>query len=281
MEIKQNPFSLYDFLGYLIPGMTFIYGLLFVSSNYDIKIFFSEISYYESLTASIPFIILSYIAGHLISFISSYTIEKYAIWSYGYPSKFLFGVAPPKHLLKTKSINAKIIRIILIFSLMPISLIDTILGKCFKFNYWNNRTLDPFSKSFVEAKSEQVFNLLSKNSKMKKMTIDPAEVDFFTILHHFTFERTKTHNPKFQNYVALYGFLRCISLLFVVFFWCNIYTFWKHGITFEYISWLKTALLFTLPYLFFLSFLKFYKRYSLETLMAMTTLDVEYGKPLK
>ena len=281
MEIKQNPFSIYDFLGYLIPGTTLIYGLIFVSSNYDVKTFYDEISCYESLTASVPFIILSYITGHLISFISSYTIEKYAIWNYGYPSKFLFGCKPPKYFLANQTKKIKFIRILLALALFPITLIDYILGKHFGFNYWNNRTLDDFSISFIKAKSEQAYNKLSKNSTMKKMTINPDDVDFFTIMHHYTFERTKSHNPKFQNYVALYGFLRCISFLFVVFFWVNSYTFIIQGFSIESISWKKTSVMIILPYLFFLSFLKFYKRYSLETLMAMTTLDVEYGKTSK
>jgi hypothetical protein len=141
--------------------------------------------------------------------------------------------------------------------------------------------LDKFSVDFIKAKSNQIFDSLSKNTNIKRHKINPEEVDFFTILHHFTFERTKTHNPKFQNYVALYGFLRCISFLFVIFFWVNVYFFIKNEFSICDILVFKTICLFILPYLFFLSFLKFYKRYSLETLMAMTTLDIEYEKALK
>ena len=37
------------------------------------------------------FIIISYAIGHLLSFISSVTIEKYGNWKYGYPSKTVIG----------------------------------------------------------------------------------------------------------------------------------------------------------------------------------------------
>lgn len=281
MEIKQNPFSLYDFFGYLIPGITFIYGIIFTTySNYDLHIFYSLITRDENIFISIPFIVISYIAGHLLSFVSSLTIEKYALWRYGYPSKFLLDEndppIPPKYFTEKKfSINT-LLKIVLPFILLPILVLDHISRKLLKRNYWNNRKLDSLSQQLIRAKSKSIYTSLSEgiNVDFNKINFDGG-VDWFTILHHYTFERSKAHNPKFQNYVALYGFLRCVSLLFVVFFWISIYTFILNEFTFNNICWLKTSILFLLPYLFFLSFLKFYKRYSLETLMAMTVLSSE------
>ena len=282
MEIKQNPFSPYDFLGYLIPGLTFNYGIIFTYYNYNLYTFYTEISKYEKISISIPFIIISYIAGHLLSFVSSLTIEKYALWRYGYPSKFLLAKDDPpihpKYFTENIYTLNTLLKILLPLILLPILIFDYISIKVNR-NYWNNTKLDALSKQLIMAKAKKIYSSMLKGEGINLRKIQAEKsVDWFTILHHYTFERSKAHNPKFQHYVALYGFSRCVSLLFVVFFWTNIYSFVDQGFPFKNIYWLKTSILFLLHYLFFLSFLKFYKRYSKETLMAMTVLSSEEGK---
>lgn len=91
--IRQNPFSIYDFLGYLIPGSLVIYAYLaidYLNNNleFEIEDFISTFSNFK-LEGVFFFIIVSYTIGHLVSFTSSITIERYAIWRYSYPSKYL------------------------------------------------------------------------------------------------------------------------------------------------------------------------------------------------
>jgi hypothetical protein len=80
--MKQNPFSLYDFLGYLIPGSTLIYLFIIIENWTNNKVennlesIFSYVSKYN-FQEIFFFIIISYAIGHLLSFISSVTIEKY------------------------------------------------------------------------------------------------------------------------------------------------------------------------------------------------------------
>ncbi|RVU24150.1 hypothetical protein EOJ36_09495 [Sandaracinomonas limnophila] len=277
MEIKQNPFSLYDFLGYLIPGITLNYGVIFTYSDNNLETFYKLITKYENISLTVPFIIISYIFGHFLSFISSLTIEKYALWRYGYPSKFLLEENEKEN--SPKYFNEKIIsvntllKILLPTILLPILILDFISRNILNRNYWNNRTLDSLSREIIKAKGINIYKSITDGLDVNYDKINFAGVDWFTILHHYTFERTKTHNTKFQNYVALYGFLRCISFLFIVFFWMNVYSFWQNNYGLINLNKAKTALLILLPYISFLSFLKFYKRYSLETLMAMTVLN--------
>jgi hypothetical protein len=99
-HMKQNPFSLYDFLGYLIPGSTLIYLFIYlfiIIENWtnnkvenNLESIFSYVSKYN-FQEIFFFIIISYAIGHLLSFISSVTIEKYGNWKYGYPSKTVIG----------------------------------------------------------------------------------------------------------------------------------------------------------------------------------------------
>lgn len=301
MKSTQNPFSLYDFLGYLIPGATFLYMIIFYQHNLSIECSLKYLKTYDSIGTYLPFTICSYISGHLLSFLSSYTIEKYAVWKYGYPSKFLMRANDEEKKEKLKDVakdeknlpkNDKvkkltnwlrywIVNIALRFLILPVFLIDYIFGSLLGFNFWNNRKLDDLSINLIYAKGSQIYSKLfdgtDKIFHLPYETIKPLDVDFFTVLHHYTAERTKAHNVKFQNYVALYGFLRCMTLILIIFFWVNVYYFLKNNLILVSIeSYLKTSLLIFLPYFFFLSFLKFYKRYSLETLMAMVTLDIDF-----
>ena len=86
--MKESPFSVYDFLGYLIPGMFFNLGIFlilkFEKYNFEIcETFFKKIYALKDFKADevFIFVLISYVTGHLISFISSISIEKYSIWT--------------------------------------------------------------------------------------------------------------------------------------------------------------------------------------------------------
>ena len=94
-RVSKSPFSLYDFLGYFIPGALFCYLFAIVFEIEEIK--WLNIEFFLGLRVfdqSVAFILFSYVFGHAINYLSTLTIEKYSIWSIGYPSKYLFGVKP-------------------------------------------------------------------------------------------------------------------------------------------------------------------------------------------
>ena len=95
--MKDNQFSLYDLFGYLIPG-SFLVIMIKVFKEFITK---TNVTF-ESVQDSIPklntvevfiSIIFFYIVGHVINLISSYTIEIYSTWNYGYPSKYLLNIS--------------------------------------------------------------------------------------------------------------------------------------------------------------------------------------------
>jgi len=91
--MKDNPFSLYDFLGYLIPGLITLSLFFLINACKEIHPFNLEVVLDKipsfTFESSIVVIIIAYTLGHFLSFVSSITIEKYAVWRFGYPSKFL------------------------------------------------------------------------------------------------------------------------------------------------------------------------------------------------
>lgn len=265
--IKQNPFSLYDFLGYFVPGALMIYLYLIVdyiktnSGTFKISKFLASTSDLK-LEQFLFFIIISYAIGHLINFISSITVEKYANWKYDYPSKYLLGFEKKKYW--TKGI-ANLWRVILPAVLLPTTVFDLILGDLFKFKNFYTRKLDPFLIEVIKEKGITLVNNLFKNKTGNQDIKKIRGYDFFRVFAHYTFEHSKNHQFKMVNYVSLYGFLRVLCLITTVAFWfvssimiftdyleLNIWTLISIGL---------------INYTFFMAFMKFYRRYTLEGLM--------------
>lgn len=99
----KNPFSIYDFLGYLFPGslaLFILYVICKVDASVDEVIPFSYVSSFMEFLrdkeiqidiwkVGLPFIVVAYILGHLFSYFSSITVEYMTNRAFGYPSKYL------------------------------------------------------------------------------------------------------------------------------------------------------------------------------------------------
>lgn len=278
--VKQNPFSVYDFLGYLVPGSILLYAYLIIdylknTKTFDLNAFIENFSNFK-FEGIFFFIILSYTLGHLVSFASSITIEKYANWRYSYPSKYLLNI---KHKGYFKSsINWKDVtwRIGMIIILFPCVIYDFLFGQLLGFKKFYTSPLDKFLQTFV------IFKL---NNLVKKLGIDKIEeyeeynngkgnnFDFHRIATHYAYENSKNHQSKMSNYVALYGFLRALSFIFnftAIYFFIRVYLY----LEFNFVNIFILIILSGLSYLSFMAFMKFYRRYSLEGLMVIT-IDTE------
>lgn len=102
--MSKNPFSIYDFMGYLFPGVVCYFCLsLLVQFDGDfskltdiaeIKEVLSKNDSRFDLDRSVVFVVFSYILGHIVSYVSSLTIEQFAIKVFGYPSTYLLEKEP-------------------------------------------------------------------------------------------------------------------------------------------------------------------------------------------
>lgn len=94
-------------MGYLFPGLTVLYILYyFYSCRWDlfqaIRVnvlcnTIDEIDNKFSFEKSVLIIIIAYIIGHLVSYVSSLTIEILSNRFFGYPSKYLLQKERPKY----------------------------------------------------------------------------------------------------------------------------------------------------------------------------------------
>lgn len=269
MNSKQNPFSVYDFLGYFTPGALFVYGVLSIYAHMVPTVKMTNILSFEQAEIYIPFILVSYTLGHFLSYCSSLFIEKYSIWTAGYPSRYLLDHDKDDYFCKDK-----MSRFAVALLLLPVSLPDFILHKVIGFRRKYARPLDKLLidilnvKIFTFIENETGFDFEKMFSEGKDKKLYPYKGgDFFNHIYHYTVENAPNHLPKMQNYVALYGFLRAVTFLFVIAFWAILLSH-PYDLK-EAIFYLPILGTITFSFIFYLAFVKFYRRFSLESLMAL------------
>lgn len=274
MDPKQNPFSLYDFLGYFVPGAIFLYllmlGRTLIATDASLDVLMKQQANVLNIDALLPFVLLSYILGHIASFISSVTIEKYSVWAYGYPSRYLLGMkVVPYFTVPEPKILRRALRVLIWLALLPITLPDLLLGRLLGMKELYAKPLDSMLKTILVRKADL---LVRDNSSLEHPEDFYKEIerhDIFRFLYHWVVERSAAHGQKMQNYVALYGFLRTMSLIGVASTWAY-GGLWLSGSATRGL--VPFGALFICTYILFMSFMKFYRRFSLEALMAAAVL---------
>jgi hypothetical protein len=273
MEIKQNPFSLYDFLGYFVPGALFFLGtnsvVLFLTQTATNLTLLSTPTQFDQPGFYLPFILVSYLAGHLLSFVSSITVEKYSVWKVGFPSKYLLGLEYPTYYEVTPPKTTRIVvRSLIAVFLLPISIIDITLGDLLRLREIYAKPLDATLIDIIKSK---INTLVQRHSGLKGGEIAFKDVDFFRFAYHYTVENAPAHLPKMQNYVALYGFARTITMVFVLLFWWAAFATLTHQLALQ-LGGTLVGTLSILAFISYLNFMKFYRRFSLEVLMALSAI---------
>ena len=272
--MKQNPFSLYDFLGYLLPGAIFLYSIIFSISGIRGENPFTYMNSSINLDKTstyIPFVLVSYLLGHILSFISSMTIERFSVWCHGYPSKYLIGqkvdgfweVYPPIFL-------RRIMRFLICLSILPVAIQEIILGKYLGIRQLYKKKLDKLLIKIIKEKTRYIICCEAMVDRPEDYG-DPSKQDFFRFLAHYALENCPNHLIKFRNYIALYGFSRTISFVFVTLFWASI-SYNIYISNWNTLLFMLILIFLILSYIMFISFVKFYRRFTLEVFMAVSVL---------
>jgi hypothetical protein len=193
------------------------------------------------------------------------------VWQVGYPSKYLLGSTvqgyyhpdPPR-------VTRFILRTAVALGLFPLTLWDLLLGRGLKLRAVYAKPLDSCLIDVLRAK---VGRLVDEHAGLRKQ-VNAQDTDWFRLVYHYVLEHAPNHGPKMQNYVALYGFLRTQSFLYVIFFWLALILSrdgYLAGVT-AVVSLLSLS---GASYVAFMGFMKFYRRFSLEALMALSAIYPE------
>lgn len=321
--MEKNPFSLYDFLGYLFPGLLSLLAIrYFVYTSCDdyfsIKSFpviFKWNNSIDKWELIALFVILSYVAGHIISYLSSVIIEYFATRSFGYPSAyllkkdnnnghcFLFGkyfdtkkiatiikwrriflilikkrnvrvISIQAHRKSIKKGNRKVLlitRIVIAIVMLPVSCALLFLRYDM---LWPQFIMKPLDRALIES-----INKVQKQLAIKLgMTEEKGdETDFHRVVMHYVYLHIEPCRRKTDNYIALYGFLRTMTLISCLIFDFlsiqQIDTIIRIGKTGVINSTAVVVLivLFFMCNVLFMGFMKFYRRFTLENYMTLLT----------
>ncbi len=293
--MRQNPFSLYDFLGYVFPGaltLVLIYFFAELPQLESISQIYKELGEFlkakrtagtfDLLEETVILTILAYVIGHIVAYLSSVTVEKFAIWAYGYPSEFLLGQLSVWHywrIGKNRPDNPRneflpnnrkealdlLWRILIAIFLFPISICSIILGKLLCMKSFFVKPLDRTLRETIQKNIEKLANSL-------EITIHDGD-DFHRVIYHYEYEHQSSHVQKLDNYVALYGFLRAMTFIAsCTTLWITIKYLWPNFSINAEIDW-HLVIIFLLciltTYTFFMAFMKFYRRFTLESFMCL------------
>lgn len=286
--ITKNPFSFYDFLGYLFPGLTtlmltafvvYLYKINGLNISFDNFIQIKEfadtledvlgLNWWES---TVLVVVLAYIAGHIVAYLSSVTIEYFANSTMGYPSYYLLHEGKSRSIFRAffqgkKGWTAwkKVYRILLFIILLPI-IIFTIPKTLRNFI---SRPLDEYVINSIQAKLMD----LSKTLNLNIPDVN-SKADYHRIVMHYVYLNIPQSQRKADNYVAIYGFLRAMALIACSFFDYLLVTQVLTINLFMPINWDAVKILlivFVLTNILFMGFVKFYRRFTLENYMALLT----------
>lgn len=289
--LQNNPFSIYDFLGYLFPGIFFItlMAVLFSAETLCVDELINTMCENEGALSKITvvnvlfFIIFSYVAGHLLSYLSSLTIERLSLWLYGYPSEFLLGqrknvsfwesrvtTSSTRDFVKCENCKCCIwscvkilfIRLFMCGLLLPIC-ISTLLGNIINLKSFIVKPLDELTCSLIYERIKALGGKLG-------FEVPECDVDYSRIsYHYYIHKQNAAFMQKINNYVALYGFLRVITLALNITTMYIIVGSVFSGIIIENVGFIMMLMLVT--YISFLAYMKFYRRYTLEIFMFLVS----------
>ena len=293
MIMEKNPFSLLDFLGYVFPGALALFLIHFfgnLSEIQGLQFLYDEISKSVNtdtslLEKTIYLTVASYILGHFIAYLSSLTVEQFSIWLYGYPSDFLLKDVPSWHYWTLPKRGDKLskrwrylCRIIIGLFLLPLSICSLVFAKLLGGKYFFIKKLD---KDLIHAITDRCADL-AQHLNFKISEEEAEKTDCHRVIYQYEYERQKLHASTMGNYIALYDLLRSVTFIFNCLFLYILFFAAIPTIDFSChcINWKLIRLLFatmSISYVFFMAFIKFYRRFTLESFMCLLV-DTSFPK---
>lgn len=235
---NKNPFSTFDFLGYFFPGALFLFlayilsnGLLLLDTPQSVMRIKELIVNYPVI-GGLALVIISYIIGHLVSYMSSSTIELFYVWCHGYPSTYLLEQNPkPEPILKSSKGRLGIVwHVAVCIVIFPIVVAHCLFERLFGLHRFITKSLnEPLQDELKRAETEVLKELGLQDETIQDKKFDNEHL----VVMHYVYEHSLQHQVKFDNYVALYGFLRSISLVFNLSLIYLLYGYFRHYASFE------------------------------------------------
>ena len=301
MRVERLPFTVYDIVGYLFPGLILVVGVGSLGEYLNVLAVVGLIDAFGTKTtvlAGLFLLVFAYALGHVVSLVGSLTIEKLITTCVGYPSQYL--LPNPKteydfsggnlgaHIKKAVSdickknsaINSvKLTRVLF----LPLYLLIRIL---------NSFGLMVHLVKRIEERPRVIFdNRFLSTFGAARNALDGKE--WFSLVESSIWHHSPGGASRMYNYLTIYGFCRNLSLVAYGFFVLAFVSFLafpmgyldrsttsSFAISVTIVDedqfrillmiWLM-ALIFSAVLMF--GFLKFYRRYSYEAIYNFIVID--------
>lgn len=292
--MNKNPFSIYDFLGYLFPGLIFLVTVFFVChvTSAPLQEYF-DFSKYQNLLktgkdynwweSTVFVIVASYVVGHIAAYLSSSTVEYFTNHLFGYPSHYLLHEDTINYkcvlsrYFSEHTLGSIVWRILVMLVLLPVTLVMFILGIEFSLINFIVRPLDEYVRNSILRKLNDLSNTLS----LLQPDVN-SNADYHRIVMRYVYLNIEACQRKVDNYVAMYGFLRAMALIACLLFDYLLIDQIKYschivkvlGMSNCVINWRCMGILVIIlivANLLYMGFVKFYRRFTLENYMALLT----------
>ena len=233
MKTLQSPFTLYDFFGYLFPGITF--GLLSLPCPHFRDIcssFYSSLSFMGHNSNILFFgaviIVTGYIAGHVVAALSSLLLERFIVEKFlKYPANNLFFREPSKK---------------------PI---------------FFPKFCSPYSNVFQQSYKSK-FETLFKIKFEHPADLFWCSFEYVALYCNEAFLRS-------LNFLNLYGFSRNLSMAFLLSGVLSLFLHWLFPVNTTAVIWPYTIASFILSIFMFWNYLKLLRRLNDEVFRAFYT----------
>lgn len=293
MRVERMPFTVYDIVGYLLPGAIFLFLATYYFDTSLIHQFFKlteenskqiEIQTFPMIVFFIFYLFFSYVFGHIISFFSSLIIEKIVVVEFGYPSDaILNGIRSNNTKTYQKEAGDSSYFLIILLAIIGFPLIifckfmkfvklsDQIYNKKIKwypyeaFRFAYNSIFNAFHER-LESKDPMLRDKFQENIKNNDNKL------WFDMISSYIFQNIESTSIRMNNYLTMYGFLRSSNFVMLIMSWGYAFKYYLDN-KFEYII---TSLVFlTLNFLLTCAFMKFYRRYTQEAIYGIAAYVIE------
>lgn len=292
--MNKNPFSIYDFLGYLFPGLIFLVTVFFVChvTSVPLQEYFDFSKYqdllkkgkeYDWWESTVFVIVASYVVGHIVAYLSSSTVEYFTNHLFGYPSHYLLHEDSINYCnvfsryFSEHTFGSIVWRIFVMLVLLPVTLVMFVFGIKFSLITFIVRPLDEYVRNSILQKLNKLSEILS----LQQPDVN-SNADYHRIVMHYVYLNIESCQRKVDNYVAMYGFLRAMALIACLLFdyllidqiQYSYHIVRALGIEKCVINWkciIILVVILIVANLLYMGFVKFYRRFTLENYMALLT----------
>lgn len=152
---------------------------------------------------------------------------------------------------------------------MVICLFSIVIGQWFNVRKFYIKETDEYTKKEILKRIQQLAKKLGIEDISEDM-INEKQLNYHRFITFYEYEKSEKHGVKMDNYVALYDFMRSVTMVLVIYTWyVTIKLFPFLGI--DVVLYVIGAAFST--YFFFMAYMKFYRRYTEESFYTLVADD--------